>query len=133
MKTTNPSISDLLARVEGLTGPDREVDALIFDHFSPPRTDGPHPPEGFGGPPSDFGRWDPEFTASLDAVLALVERVRPGWYPEVCKNYQGDPPRVPAWSSDLCAPDRQETFEASAATPALALLCALLKSLNNDD
>lgn len=68
-------------------------------------------------------------TSSLDAALALVEWVRPDWYPEVCRNYRGNPPSVPAWSSDLYSPTRQQTFEASAATPPLALLTALLKSL----
>jgi hypothetical protein len=63
-------ISDLealLARVEGATGADREIDLLIGEHFGEADHSGPayHRPHRL---------WARHYTASLDAALALVER-----------------------------------------------------------
>jgi hypothetical protein len=56
------NLSPLIERVRGLTGPDREVDAVVFEFF--------------GGL-----SWvvPPAYTASLDAVVSLIERELPGW------------------------------------------------------
>lgn len=72
------SHADLIARLEALTGPDREADEAIA------RLTGWSPTGGIPatGAPSHwysaaFGM--PAYTASLDAAVALVERVLPGW------------------------------------------------------
>lgn len=83
--------ANLLSRLQGLTAPDREVDALIALHvglpqeffgpdFGTDRVDGPSCFE-------DHDSWAgggrtytaPYFTSSLDATVALCERVLPGW------------------------------------------------------
>jgi hypothetical protein len=95
------SISDLLARVQAATGPDRVLDLLIFAATTPDHTMMLDPGSTDGvrgssfGPASEFdlmnweGREDraakyhapPEYTRSVDDALALVERLLPGfWY-----------------------------------------------------
>lgn len=54
-------IEELIGRLERATGPDREIDDALRI--------------AFGYPPKP---WD--YTASIDAALALVERVLPGWF-----------------------------------------------------
>lgn len=56
-------LKELLARVEGASGPDREISRDLHWLFIGPMTDG----------------WPPPYTYSIDAALALVERVLPGW------------------------------------------------------
>lgn len=57
-------LAELLVRVKAATGPDREIDRAIerLEH----------------GP--DVIPFTPAYTASIDAALALVERVLPGWF-----------------------------------------------------
>ena len=97
-------LSELIERVERASGPDRETDCLIWAEFGnrDVRWDGNKLIARYRKPPHDecwLGTIDPgrvqrnfsatsgfkppipEFTASLDACLALVERVRPGWVP----------------------------------------------------
>lgn len=66
------SLEELLKRVEGAEGPDREIDVLISVYFDPPSQ--PHEPPL---PVLPTGRAVPFFTASLDATVDLVERVLP--------------------------------------------------------
>lgn len=58
--------SDLIAKLEALDGPDREVDLELTTKF-------------FGGREADlhraYGLHCYDFTSSLDAAIALVERV----------------------------------------------------------
>jgi hypothetical protein len=56
---------DLLARLEALTGPDRQVDADIHTHLMLP-----------GAMIAQF----PRYTGSLEAAVALVEQMLPGWW-----------------------------------------------------
>jgi hypothetical protein len=79
-------LTALRERVSGLSGPDREVDAEIAEAL------GQTPPEAFrlygnGLGTAQTGKFgtgpytvwaSPAFTASLEAVLALAERVLPG-------------------------------------------------------
>lgn len=67
-------------------------------------------------------------TTSLDAALALAERVLIEPYPWVGKN-RGSP-LVAAWSCELVMGDdfRAPAIETDAATPALALCIAILKA-----
>lgn len=59
--------SQLIARLEQLTAPDREVDGDLWLHL-------------FKGKPFDTVESGQPFTASVDAALALAEKVLPGWY-----------------------------------------------------
>lgn len=102
------TIAELLERVEGATGPDRELDAAIECALASTWGSAINPRP---------------YTASLDAALALVERVRPGWTWE-----GGRDPAKASWAY-LYAKIDGPTFSASAPTPALALLAALLRSL----
>lgn len=119
--TDRATLEALLSRVESATGADRELDYDI------PRAIA-RPPEGaIWTTDRDYY---PPITSSLDAVLALVERELPGWkwtatnigYDDGA--WQGKPGALlkhPA-SSD------RPTAKACAATPALALLAALLRA-----
>jgi hypothetical protein len=94
---------ELVERVRGLTGPDREVDALIAA-LADGRTvrENMHPEFGRqllarnSRPPHDEywldhpARVNPPVTASIDAALALAESVLPGWAID-CQ-------RIPAWA-----------------------------------
>lgn len=63
-------VAALIERVRNATGPDRELDRAIQKALDI-------------GPTSftqdEFNHWPLRFTASVDAALALVERVLPGW------------------------------------------------------
>lgn len=78
---------ELLTRVQKATGPDREIDGDIAEMFDAAPS---HLPRvtGVGRSwlwaefvePDSWETWGaPEYTASIDAALALVERVLPGW------------------------------------------------------
>lgn len=101
------TLEALIARVEKCTGPDREIDQQVWQMF-----DTPNP------------IWHDRYTASLDAVVALVE-----WeFPE----------HSCPWTVRQALGGRQyyadieggEDFycEAYASTPALALLLAFLRA-----
>ena len=66
-------LAALIERLEKLTSPDREVDDLIGAAVF--RTE----PVGPFSPGSKVDKRLPRYTASLDAVIALVERELPGW------------------------------------------------------
>ena len=122
---------DLLKRVREATGADRELDAAIataalgFDVW-PKRVFDSH--TGWTdrfvsvmGRASDKTHWEsiPEFTASLDAALALVERLGRHWsLSDVGGAYY------------IASIADRPSFEAKGRTPALALLAALLSSLD---
>ncbi len=125
-------LSELIAKLEGLSGPDREVDAAICvtlqyggknsEHAANVRTD--HDLEGdllFEVGNMDCCNPIPELTASLDAAVALVERKLPGtdW-------------QVSNGNEDGCAAhiEGDDKFYAGP-TPAIALCLALLKSLED--
>lgn len=123
--------ANLLSRLQGLTAPDREVDALICVALQ------------YGGPNSEGATnvrrdsdWDeddlifevngepsctriPELTASLDATVALCERVLPGWDGFAPINATGE-----AWVWPAGGMSRGH--RANGPTPAIALLIAIL-------
>jgi len=128
------ALADLRARVEAATGADRVLDWQVgaatghssFDHDSalwPPFREG-----------SRAEKAVPAYTASLDAVLALVGEKLPGWH----VNELHQRPDEPLWWADLLVreiegpPGDEPTWRANAhaATPALALLSALLAALD---
>lgn len=129
---------DLLERVRAATGPDRKLDAAIIKAHDPGswarfRNWASMP----SGAPEDMverdaARYCPMLTASLDAALALVERLLPNACPSITRNVQSETaPEVLAWSAELYLPDSAP--EAFGHTPALALLAALLVALGVEE
>ena len=136
------ALESLLARVTACDGPDREVDGQIALAFGLPQAffaqfskdidgnpwrgfsnvDGP---SCFGGTPKWGGGgrgWVAEaYTASIDAALALVGCVLPGWQWMLRGGW------AKLWMPNGRPPGND--FDAHAATPALALCAALLKAL----
>lgn len=138
--------TDLLKRLEsGETG--REIDAEVFRHLGyTVKMIAPFAGSAGGRflayPPNGPERCEPArlaITTSLDAAVALVERVLPGWrisldqiHPETI-NAKG-------WTASVCTPDfdvmffcvteheKGKRWLASAPTPAAALVAALLKA-----
>jgi hypothetical protein len=146
--TVNSAISELRERVEAATGADRELDALICvalhytgdPKFQPPRerrwvAD----PRGFGavyplpeqiGTGIDHGSIGdficPSLTASLDAAIALVEKMLTG-QDVLVGRISGK------WLAEIGPRDSFKFERAYAPTPALALIAALLKALEARD
>jgi hypothetical protein len=124
-------LTDLLARLEAAEGPGIVLETQIAIALRDGAEGYPNFPLGSfrdGFVQANMGRhgWSvgwrvPPYTASLDAALALVERVLPGW----------------GWamSSSAAGPfgvvflPGERMREATHKTPALALLCALVKAL----
>ena len=104
---------DLIERLEKATGPDREIDTAIEELFDPSFRD-------------STLRQATRYTASLDATVALVEEMLPGWQYgiEVRRAANGG---NTAW----VAPNEDSSRAKTAATPAIALLIALLRALSN--
>jgi hypothetical protein len=134
-------LADLLARVEAAEGPNFELECSIFEAlamptewFGSPVTSHFRMGGGYGFNTSDgFRHLDclkaPAYTASLDAALALVERVKPGWGVRMDIHPGSTEASVePRWKS-LDVPRDQSFWAATLPTPALALLAALLKAL----
>lgn len=128
---TTSNLTPLLSRVEEATGPDRELDRDIAEHFYPEILTREHRVVVGGQfawqhPTYGLTRCE-HYTASLDAALALCERVLPGWL-----RFVGDlDPTDPRATATVCqgligslsgrgfAPRNQY---------ALALLAALLRA-----
>lgn len=105
--------TDILARLKSATGPDREIDAMIWRAAAADEkwvaykavkrpafmsTDDWRFHDGwFVGRKTedDFPERLEIFTASIDAALALVERMLPGWMLKLVKN------PIPGWYSCL--------------------------------
>ena len=129
-------LAELLERVKAATGPDREIDVALWLAMTPGATYRTtrvrhdrtgrewdiNEPRINGGAMVEV----PEYTASLDAALALVERVLDTAFIdiEVAKRFVGGEAHGRA---EICGPDADAY--ATAATPALALLAALLSAL----
>jgi hypothetical protein len=125
-------LTSLSERVEGAGGPNLALEAEIwcavngytFDQF-----------DGAGIRYRDAaGRYrheagaPPPYTASLDAALGLVDRVLPGagWQVETIAFGS-------RYGALVIRPHEVGYHEATAATPALALISALLKALSEKD
>jgi hypothetical protein len=129
---------ELIERLEKLEGANREVNLAIFRHFHPEYDDYV---EGRGGlihpndssdmrEPADI-RW-PAYTASLDAAIALVEKVRPGWSWECRASGTGDKGQATIWNPSKQPGRNDEQRAYNCASPAIALLIALLRSLEGE-
>lgn len=117
--------ANLLSRLEGLTAPDREVDLEVHMSLAPDLY-----PEGSWS-------WDdknlpPHLTASLDAAVALCERVLPGWFYRVGKTslFPNGWAYISRTHPSHCdREDEASCADGKAATPAIALLIAILTAL----
>lgn len=130
----SPTHADLLARVEAATGPDRELDAALWLDFTPGATRRASTVKSSKGLWPDYTIDEtreaggalivvPAYTASLDAALALVERVLPGWVWSVGNLASG------GGQAYLMRAQSAALIGGKASTPALALLAAMLKAL----
>lgn len=135
MTTPTETLNALLERIEKAEGPDRELDGELcrillgwtyekmkgdrVPYWRTPRNAGLYYMRESGPLP---------LTSSLDAALTLVERELPGWNPIIGRHRDaGD--RGDRWRGTLIPPDaRLGTFALWGATPALALLAALLRA-----
>lgn len=138
-------LADLKRRVEEAIGPDRELDAairaaffgdMLFCDFETGSYHGECPSPGCGKPlglhderRSYPARWEeddrlPPYTASLDATVALIERVKPGatWLVRQIGTGGGSDALVLARDGGI---GREHV---DGATPVLALLAALLSA-----
>jgi hypothetical protein len=117
-------LASLLERVSAATGPDRDLDGklwclgedFIYSHRSSMDEAIIYMRPGDKGVRRESDC--PRYTASLDATLALVERVRPGFWLAINGNFH-----MNQWDAEV------GQWKARAPTPALALLAALLRSL----
>lgn len=125
-------LEELLERVKAATGPDRELDGDIAEAL------GINPKGSFRMRSSPdkaafgigaYSSWKPDpLTASIDAALALVERVLPGW----TYNFGNVGEDDCGWAC-LTQPEGDCTdFGASAPTIPLAILAALLQALTSE-
>jgi hypothetical protein len=121
---TKSRLTELLERVERASGEDNDLDALIGIHLA-----GFKPTVRLGhellGNERVVPANCPRYTASLDAALALVDRVLPGWCksavdlrPEPCEGY--------VWERGHVG-----NIQGKAPTPALAVLAAMLRALGD--
>jgi hypothetical protein len=127
----------LAEKVEALSGPCRETDKLIARALGWTTEAPPHdiyrPLPSFWVAPdgSRHMAFPPHYTASVDAVLALIAEKLPGWYFEVSGPDHASSaamlrrPGAVGASDDVCC--------WCAATPALALLAAFLRAMENDN
>lgn len=137
------SLEDLIERVEGATGPDREIEArlwclqegrefrkVIWSDYKYP--DGQKHWHSFRTNGGDVGCHSvPKFTASLDAALALCERVLPGvwWLIGRGKLTAAEP----EYGAQLMFGEDEVLGVGEAPTPAVALILALLRALLSKD
>lgn len=123
-----PDLSTLIERVEALTGPSRDADYRIEKAIVRP---GEFPASEIWPPfmvGSKFDRSIPAYTASIDAAVALVERVLPGW----AKGFDGGPKTRIAFVDQHDHDDRMfgARYTAEGPTPAIALILAALRALH---
>ncbi|MGN6773055.1 MAG: hypothetical protein ACTHJQ_24890 [Rhizobiaceae bacterium] len=120
-------IEALIERLEGLTGPDREVDAEIGAHFGDPH--GRREYVDYEARSVEIHQEIAEhYTASLDAAIALVGKVLPGWSGDVdiCHPIADSGkvgarlfPPEPGWAN----------YAGEGPTPAIALLISMFRAL----
>ena len=136
-------LSTLISRLEEATGADREIDVEVCLLWQAPNE---HYREPWRRPillarehqfPGTLeyveisgvsARSAPKVTESIDAVLSLAERVLPGWCPHVGQNvhhkhWNGALQRVDEVNQDIIS-----ITATHLASPALALLLAILKA-----
>jgi hypothetical protein len=128
-------LTELLAKVEAATGPGRELDAAIFQAIDPECPAGAVHMADPSHDPGDltmghYGAYTftsaPEFTASIDAALALVERaLGKEWCWQVKSAIQH---QCILWTLETDWDDRTPPTGYATTAP-VAILAALLKAL----
>lgn len=103
-------LADLLARVKAANGPDRKIDFAVEEIES--IIINPH--------------LVPNYTASIDACVSLVERVLPGWIWQI-NSPATKADAAYAWIAERLADG--STFSSLGDTPCFALLAAILSAL----
>lgn len=125
---SSSSLSDLQtlsATVDAASVPDRELDGEVA--WAVLGQDWSSGPEKAISEPFPHIKTLPAYTADVGAALQLVERVLPGW--RVHLSIGGGPN-----TADLCLSNAYpERAPVEGATPALALLAALLRALINTE
>lgn len=130
---------NLAERCEKATGPDRELDADLdvalfggvtvwkqanytMESYPASRRESKHHVGGF------VNNHVPLYTASLDAAIALVERMKPGWGFYLRSDKEGH-------GCGLVYPDafRVTPCHCMGATPAIAVCLALFRALESSD
>lgn len=123
--------AELIEALKSAKGPNVKLDGFIVEACGGARNKNSiHPHRAFGRMPGDDGEGYyclPELTASLDAAISLVERVRPDadWRIESFSKYF-------IAEVDGVSTDDNNGPPYYPATPALALLIALLESMEAD-
>ena len=132
-----PTLTSLLSRVRAASGPDRELDADIcahlyggarvsFDYNIQVRED----PKGMlVETDAELGS-PPHITTSIDAAVALVERVLPG---ANTVGVEKNPKGATAYVARNYVHSGHWMTEVDAATPPLAILAALLSALEQKE
>lgn len=121
--------SELIAALERATGPNYDLDALIWNAIGRPDT------RTHDGTPCVL-----TYTASIDAAMTLVPE---GWAIERIQIWPGQRPYVSLWE---CGQDRDgkwwhsagakknhQRLDVDGATPAIALCIAALKAMEATD
>lgn len=128
-----PNLSDLIARVEAASGPDRRLDAeiacaIMFTDLRPAEPDD-HKEHQRGFPPSEGDIWCPtgflmarSYTRSIDEALTLLPE---GWWwsAGVCRRENHA-----SVGSEIGTVEGELIFDAFGKTAPLALLAAILRA-----
>ena len=140
------TLTNLIERVEAATGADRKIDAaicaalrIIPESERQPELAGDIEADGAAvvvwhkaGSVRMLKYSPPDYTASLDAAIALVEKVLPdhGWFLRRDDTDANGRRAAPIYNAALLYPDALRVIAASGQrpTPALALCLALLKA-----
>lgn len=104
-------LEDLLARVEKATGPDDQIDCVIYRTFN------------------DLGN-RPSYTSSIDAAVTLVERVIPGAALRIEGTYStslADHKKL-TWRCQITEAIMPDELDDSYPTAPIAILAAMLKA-----
>jgi len=134
-------LAELIERLEKADGPDRGLDSEVEVATGQAKYR-----DGKGRACYHDGRRDrvPHYTASIDAAVALAERVLPGWkwhltdYPSamICRDWDDDyAPVFFSYDRKLWRPPARTPFHKASppfpkpATPAIALCIAILKAM----
>lgn len=136
-------IDALIERLEAATGPDRELDAAIFAwseggriHYFDALAKNyvwERPIDGFWIRGVKSVPSTTKFTASIDAALALCERMLPGWSWKIVGEPGAVYPHCAVLRNAGKLSDVAEAFVASHRTAPLAMVSALLLALRATD